>query len=363
VKTPKAIICVGFGKCGTTSLHQAFVETPEAHVPSVKKELKYFTGKTRSLEDYLDKFAENPKDFDYDGSFLFEASPPYATGPNRKKFRNTLKRIKQILPDAIIVLNMRHPVKRSYSHYLHNLQSFSVFGNATYAMNKKNQEFNLFLNPFTKTYIASLYAYPNLKPSYSTTIQEILGVFGPDQFVPFFMEQDIKQFSDFMARLSDKLGIDIHQHWKGKSAPKMLEGKGFPAYIYATEKLDIACGDQSLSLEMGEFLAASAKRRFIVRGVPAKIGKQMELAQTTWTRGLPEQMASSVMESFFRDDMEHSSKVLQESGFPTDILKSYLDPIPDYKFDLQEHSILTGMNPKGIGKVRMTSRDQRRVEG
>jgi hypothetical protein len=361
VKTPKAIICVGFGKCGTTSLHQAFVETPEAIVPSVKKELKYFTGESGSLKDYLAHFHDSPDEIDYDGSVLFEASPPYATGPSRKKFRNTLKKIKELLPDAIIVLNMRNPVKRSYSHYLHNLQSFSVFGTSTYALHKRNRERNLFSNPFTKSFVASLYAYPNLKPSYSETIQIILNVFGRDQFVPFFMEQDIKQFSGFMARLSDKIGIDIHKRWQGKSAPKMLEGKGFPVYFYATQKQEIACGDQSITLETGEFLAASAKRKFIVQNVPTDIGKQIELTQSTWTRGLPSNTATSVLESFFRRDVEKSSRVLKKHGFSPDILASYLDPIPDYKFDIQHRSILDDLNPGSVGKVPMEPLREHRI--
>src|SRR4029079_2034931 len=59
--------------------------------------------------------------------FTFEASPPYSR-LEMQDFKRVLINIRTILPNCRIVLCLRQPVIRAYSHYIHDLHQFALFG-------------------------------------------------------------------------------------------------------------------------------------------------------------------------------------------------------------------------------------------
>lgn len=116
------IIVVGAFKAGTTSLHHYLGQHPQIFMTRVK-EPNYFAyegGLTSpssdfpviTLEDYEALFAEAEP-----GQLLGEASPGYlhsAIAPER---------IHQLAPNAKLIVSLRNPVERAYSHYLMNYRT------------------------------------------------------------------------------------------------------------------------------------------------------------------------------------------------------------------------------------------------
>ena len=113
------IFIVGTPKAGTTSLHHYLKEFPEILMSS-KKEPDYFSdkeileqglyyGESRidSLIKYNNLFSKRDKE-----KFLGEASVSYLFYPE------VSKRIKEYNPESKIIIMLRNPIDRAFSHYL-----------------------------------------------------------------------------------------------------------------------------------------------------------------------------------------------------------------------------------------------------
>lgn len=119
-----AFFLVGGSRCGTTSLHGAFVQHPKIFVPRAKSP-NYFTApdmadfpaaaamiamKGHSITDrdeYLGLFADATDD-----QLPGEVSPVYLQSTH------TAARIAEFAPEAKIVVILRNPVERAFAHYI-----------------------------------------------------------------------------------------------------------------------------------------------------------------------------------------------------------------------------------------------------
>jgi hypothetical protein len=104
-----SFLIVGAMRSGTTSLYRYLVEHPNVFLPGIK-EVHFFDDKyDLGLTWYSDQFSKGV-------SFrqVGEATPNYMYDPV------AIERIGHDLPRALLVLILRNPVDRAYSHYLHN---------------------------------------------------------------------------------------------------------------------------------------------------------------------------------------------------------------------------------------------------
>ncbi|SLN74402.1 Sulfotransferase domain protein [Pseudooceanicola marinus] len=109
-------LIAGAEKAGTTWLYDALVRHPDIFLPDVK-EVHFFNRFDSNLRE-IDNFARRGLPFyethfeDYAGqSAIGEATPMYLCDPEAPQ------RIRDTLPEAKIVLSLRNPVSRTYSHY------------------------------------------------------------------------------------------------------------------------------------------------------------------------------------------------------------------------------------------------------
>ena len=112
-------LIVGVQKCGTTSLYNYLVRHPLVY-PARKKELGYFDRRYgNGIRWYRSQFPSIFRKILFKhilghASFLTgEASTGYILYPH------ALRRIAQTLPDVKVILSLRNPVDRAYSHYQH----------------------------------------------------------------------------------------------------------------------------------------------------------------------------------------------------------------------------------------------------
>ncbi|MGH7589624.1 MAG: sulfotransferase [Gemmatimonadota bacterium] len=111
---------VGAAKSGTTSLFRYLAQHPSIFVPW-KKEPNYFAdptvhggGEYNTLDAYLRLYQDCPRDVRAgDGSASYLPS------------RSSAARIKDVRPDARILVVLRNPVDRAYSHYWHQRVRFT----------------------------------------------------------------------------------------------------------------------------------------------------------------------------------------------------------------------------------------------
>lgn len=109
-------IIIGAEKAGTTWLHDQLQNHPAIHLPAVK-ELHYFNRFDSNLNE-IDNFTRRGPDWYGDhfqeaapGALLGEATPMYLCDPDAPA------RIRSTVPDARIIISLRNPVTRAYSHY------------------------------------------------------------------------------------------------------------------------------------------------------------------------------------------------------------------------------------------------------
>ncbi|WP_337104126.1 sulfotransferase family protein [Paenibacillus sp. YIM B09110] len=100
-------LIVGTQKGGTTSLYKYLLQHPNVH-PAVTKEIHYFDELLHfGLDWYLTHFPESLPHGDITG----EATPYYLFHPH------VATRIKAALPAVKIIVLLRNPIERAFSHY------------------------------------------------------------------------------------------------------------------------------------------------------------------------------------------------------------------------------------------------------
>lgn len=108
-------IIAGAQKCGTTSLYQYLTQNRNI-VPAKKKEVHFFDiHYPRGLSWYKEKFLLNQRRKNR-GFITGEASPYYLFHPH------AAERAAQTLPQAKIIILLRNPVDRAFSHYHHQIR-------------------------------------------------------------------------------------------------------------------------------------------------------------------------------------------------------------------------------------------------
>jgi hypothetical protein len=104
---PRAVI-IGGQKCGTSSLHSYLVQQPDVIAP-LRKEVHYFDLNYGRGEAWyranFGRVGEPGINIDSSPYYLFHPSVPL--------------RMRALLPDARLIVLLRDPVRRAYSHYWH----------------------------------------------------------------------------------------------------------------------------------------------------------------------------------------------------------------------------------------------------
>lgn len=101
-----SFLIIGAQKCGTTFLYDSITKHPEVE-ESWFKEPKYFSTKYDKMNIYQYKAFFNLSNKKISG----DASANYLFHPLAPK------RMKALLPDAKIIILLRNPIDRAYSHY------------------------------------------------------------------------------------------------------------------------------------------------------------------------------------------------------------------------------------------------------
>ena len=114
VRTLPDFLIIGAQKCGTTFLYQLLVQHPRVK-PAFVKEVHYFDlNFAKGNNWYRSHF---PLQMRNTRTYITgEASPYYLFHPH------AAKRASMVVPDAKLIILLRNPVDRAYSHYQHQVK-------------------------------------------------------------------------------------------------------------------------------------------------------------------------------------------------------------------------------------------------
>jgi hypothetical protein len=189
VTLPNFLI-IGGVKCGTTSLYQYLIQHPDVFMPPRLKEPRFFCYDGRpstlklpikTLEAYSALFDEVTTE-----KAIGEASPHYFTHPH------AAGAIKGLIPNAKLILSLRHPVDRAHSEYLMGLRSAG------------KSEAGGFLDAMT--------AQPDLVSDslYDIHLERFYGLFPRDQVKIIMFEQLAKNTTETVQSILEFLSVDTN---------------------------------------------------------------------------------------------------------------------------------------------------------
>lgn len=120
IRTLPDFIIIGGMKCATTALYFYLAKHPKV-IPAVRKEVHFFDSHySKGLDWYRGHFP-----FYRNYIPIVSSSKEFITGeasPNYMIYPHAPKRIAETLPKAKLIVVLRNPVDRAYSHYKHQVR-------------------------------------------------------------------------------------------------------------------------------------------------------------------------------------------------------------------------------------------------
>lgn len=177
--------------------------------PRGRKEIKFFVPPQFPSDE---PYARYLKEFTGDEGLIgathtFEASPQYCH-QTVDAFRMLVTRINNTIASSQLVVCIRHPVIRAYSHYIHNLHNFALFGEGVFTASRKE----LPRKVPTRTFAQSLLQSGRIMTSYHDYLRIAYEIVGRERVSLFFLEADTLRFRDWIVgvfgeAVADELGL------------------------------------------------------------------------------------------------------------------------------------------------------------
>ena len=206
---------VGAPKAGTTSLYHYLSEHPQVEMSS-QKEPDYFSDKAINEQGmYYTKNRVNTLD-KYESLFVQKESVVYGEASVSYLFyENVAEDIKKYNPNAKIIIMLRNPIERAFSHYLMDYRLGLISDSFENVLAKKSKHKNAHL--FYQQYIEV--------SKYAKQIQRYLDFFEKDSIL--FMYEDLKinksktvdQVYNFL-HISTEFAPDINTKYNTFTMPK-----------------------------------------------------------------------------------------------------------------------------------------------
>ncbi|MBR9911222.1 MAG: hypothetical protein GYB33_12815 [Gammaproteobacteria bacterium] len=304
------IVNLGWGKCGTTLLDRYVRTNQLLNFPGEKKELNFFRGNAGlNIDNYRDMFSQSK----INPSCFFESSPSYLTGGNNLNKRNLLRRIKRVLGDDLkLIVCVRHPVYRAFSHYMHDLQAFSRFGAYKYSPNnlQRNQLFN---NVYGNSFVEALCFQSNVNVSYYEDLKLCIEVFGKKNIEVFSLERDAPRVEEYFSGLAERFGFSIPD--QTSAVGKVLEGGRLPTYFYAADKEEaMSCNNKTMQLNKGDMAVVIGKNSIVLKDVTPSEYARVEKSSRKWTSKVTDVEFSEIHNEFFSKDFSKALAVFDSIG-------------------------------------------------
>ena len=198
---PLDFLCVGFTKCGTTSLHTALNKNKQIYLPK-RKEILYGRWKNHYLDapERFHKiyFHDTPptdcKLGSIEPTFFFQSHFVYETYGDKPK----------------ILFLVRNPVSATYSYFIMMMKRSMDARLRTYYKKYKKFSMEMF-HDYLNDYI---FSGKDQRFCYTKWIREYLRFYDPASIKIVFMEDLIENTNNVMEEIQEFIGVDIRRYGK-----------------------------------------------------------------------------------------------------------------------------------------------------
>ncbi|MEH6570348.1 MAG: sulfotransferase [Halioglobus sp.] len=284
-KTPRVpnLICIGVEKSGTTFLNAVFENSASILTPN-KKELFYYNlNYERGLSWYQSWYDFSQK---VDAPYVCDVTPSY--------FRNkkVIGRIKETAPDAKLLILVRHPVYRSFSHYVHRLRHVAL----------KLESYDCSFEQV----LAGAGGHGDIFPKYYEHFARWLEVFQQQNILVLSYEQDLFHPPRVEKKLRDFLAVDDldFDQFRGNRINDGL----MPKFYYGENKgVEVTIGESEYFIPKRTLVLAHAKGSKVWSKVDPELARANVEASDRWTNGLNRDDIHRIYENYYAEDVEKFS--------------------------------------------------------
>jgi hypothetical protein len=260
-------LIIGPPKCASTTLHYYLGQHPDVYVPAVK-ETNFFTHDYYKGLNFYSKYFSDASS----AQAIGEATPSYFFLPF------ALDRIKKDLPNAKLIVLLRNPIDRAFSHWLMFKESGvekKSFREAIDINIKQLSEFNFEGEEGAKLWDdrrstindtekwERIYLQPGL---YAENIKQLYAKFDRTQIKIIFLEDLKNHFNETLESLFEFIGVDKHFHVTDKEQKNFYFNKKYFRLIQSVIGFNAA---KSISSILPENIKSVFKQKqHAVKAVP-----------------------------------------------------------------------------------------------
>ncbi|MFC2250884.1 hypothetical protein ACETRX_14760 [Labrys portucalensis] len=273
----KFLFIPGFGKAGTTYLYGQLAKHSELfNLPHTKETGAFYRkiGREKYLENFLEQ-DENKTFIDGTAHYLVRNS-------------TYVSNIKHALTndDIRLLIGIRCPIRRAYSHYLYRLRTAWRIGVSAY--------------PFHDPRILTHFLYP-MRP----LIAQTQHIFGSENVAGFSFEGgpvDVPQSFKTFLGLDDNWAVDPGgDRYDGGWAPEI--------YYDAKDALVVESAGSLYELPRRTLLISAGIESVLKFNFPAELGERLMRNSATWTRSFESRLLGDAL-SLALDDYAHAREML-----------------------------------------------------
>jgi len=211
---------VGAPKAGTTSLHNYLNQHPKIFLPTIK-EIHFFDISDSRQSEKIQKIREGDN---YNNLFqslkneiaVGESTSSYLADPLAPNYIN------KTVPNARIIISLRDPVERVYSHYLHRIN-----------LDDSVESFTDFIKKHSINLKKELLAENVLHQSmFYDQVMRYLDEFGKKNVKILIFEEWIKNIKETIEDLEKFLGVEKFSEYQFNLENQYKGGKNFVRMIY-----------------------------------------------------------------------------------------------------------------------------------
>lgn len=317
---------MGFAKSGTTLIDFVLRESEEFLLPTRIKETKFFmpTKFTGKLDDYLNFYSIKSNSLNEENRVLLECCPPYLH-TELDTLESIVSNINNMGLDFRLVVNIRNPVYRSFSHYIHNINTHFAHNGFTYKrvddfLNKKLYKYSFWESLQKQKEIQ--------RPSYYEKLKYLISQFGAEKVLLFFLEKDTKNFDAFYQKLCSFCNLDYKPYFKDKELPRINQKQTLPRYYYADSKdLIINADGKFFKVDQGSLLVSHGNRSRIVRNLTEKRACEIVLSSFYWTDSINQEESREIYDIYFRQDMNQFIELVSNNYPNSYDMSIYKNPV------------------------------------
>lgn len=275
------LIVVGLPKSGTTFLYAQAAKRPDVFaMPVGAKEVDYFR-RGGDLDAYLGLFQGGAEA----GKVYVDCSPLYIDDLD-----NALGNMRQALDghDVRIVVCLRDPLQRAFSHYLHDVATNqTIVGHGDFG--------------FWSPTVMAKYLFP-----LATRVAKLQDAFGAENVHGFAFGSDLSPFQDMLrefAGLDAEWGLDLSSN----PAPGFTSPQ---SYYNADADIEVPINGTLYRLPAGHFLVMNRQFSLYRKHMHRPLAERLVMRQSSLTRQFDTGMLSDATRARIYDDTAAAAKAL-----------------------------------------------------